>query len=141
MADQWDALKSELLTDPLGRGYAARTDQAVADSLNAIDRTLPRTSITTVDLYEAIVQAELEATLPMQQARVDRILGLGGDIDVRAGTQARTVLASVFGAATTTRANLVAKATTAVSRAAEVGFAEVVLAANVHAIRVKAGLI
>ncbi len=33
------ALKREIETDPLGRGYASMTDQQIADSLNTADRT------------------------------------------------------------------------------------------------------
>ena len=33
------ALKREIETDPLGRGYAGMTDQQIADSLNTTDRT------------------------------------------------------------------------------------------------------
>ena len=33
------ALKREIVTDPLGRGYASMTDQQIADSLNTADRT------------------------------------------------------------------------------------------------------
>jgi len=41
MAFNYASLKSEITTDPLGRGYATMTDAAVATSLNAVDRPGP----------------------------------------------------------------------------------------------------
>ena len=40
MTMDYAKLKAEITTDPLGLGYAGMTDQQVADSLNALTRTL-----------------------------------------------------------------------------------------------------
>jgi len=45
-----DALKDELLTDPLGRGYSGMSDQAAVDDLDTVYRLCNRTSMTAATL-------------------------------------------------------------------------------------------
>lgn len=51
-------LKSEITVDPLRRGYSTMTDQQIVDSLNAVNRTRNRTSITGDELFSATDEVE-----------------------------------------------------------------------------------
>ena len=57
----YEILKAEVTDDPLARGYSGMSDQAVADSMNAVDRTVDREMVPTHDIYEAIIPAEYAA--------------------------------------------------------------------------------
>lgn len=116
-------LMNELTNDPLGRGYAGMTHQQVADSLNAVNRDR-WVQLSSADIFEAIVIADFTALSTANKARVDRILGLGDNIRTGPGSQARTELVAVFGAGSTTIANLAAVANRRVSRASEIGWAD-----------------
>ena len=121
------ALKAELDTDPLGRGYSGMTSQQKADDLNTIYRTLPVDVVSGSDIYNAIDQAEFDALSAGDKEKVDRITSLGDQIVVADAGRARTTLLAVFtaGAGPLTRAALATLKTRAVSRAAELGFGEV----------------
>ena len=119
------ALKTELTTDPLGRGYAGMTNTQVVTSLRTANRTVERRSVSGSQIYNAIVPSEFSALLATQQQLVRDVFGLGDTIDVRTGTNARAVMLAAFGAGTTTRANLIALVQETVSRAAEIGLGDV----------------
>ena len=55
----YEALRAELNDDPLGRGYSGMTDQQCVDSLNTVDRTRNRTTMTGAEVKKAF---ELDAT-------------------------------------------------------------------------------
>ena len=100
-------LGTELRNDPLGRGYAAMSDRAAADSLNARDRSGgQRDTVSGSEIFNAIVPSEFTGLSAEQQGFVRDVFSLGDQIDVRTGTNTRQVLLNVFGAATATRANL-----------------------------------
>lgn len=115
------ALKAELTTDPLVRGYAGMTDVQAAASLNAADRSVPVRTLTSAQIFNAIVPAEFTSLSTAEKGNVDRVLGLGADIDVSAGTNARTVMLNAFVAGTATRTALAALTARTVSRAEELG--------------------
>jgi len=71
--------------------------------------------LTGAQIYNAIVPAEFVALSAANQQIVRDIVGLGGNIDVNAGTNARTALLNAFGVATTTRANLASIVTAAIA--------------------------
>ena len=119
------ALKTELTTDPLGRGYAGMTNTQVVTSLRAANRTVERRSVSGSQIYNAIVPSEFNALLAPQQQLVRDVFGLGEAIDVRTGTNVRAVMLAAFGAGTTTRANLIALVQETISRAAEIGLGDV----------------
>jgi hypothetical protein len=101
------ALKAELTTDPLGLGYAAaKTPTAMCALLNA-KRAVARASITGADLWECTALAEYAALAQPARDAYQVLVSLG-TIDIAAGSNSRAVLLALFGAATTTRANLVA---------------------------------
>ena len=120
------ALKSELDTDPLARGYAGMGDAAAATSLN--DATSGRTrnidTLTAAQIYEAMDSAEFAALSVGDKTLVDRILGLGGDVLLTATSQAKAVLLAVFAGAagTITRPAIGAAISEDVSRGVELGF-------------------
>ena len=119
------ALKTELTTDPLGRGYAGMTNTQVVTSLRTANRTVERRSVSGSQIYNAIVPSEFSTLLATQQQLVRDVFGLGDTIDVRTGTNARAVMLAAFGAGTTTRANLIALVQETISRAAELGLGDV----------------
>ncbi|HDY65737.1 MAG TPA: hypothetical protein ENH84_05850 [Phycisphaerae bacterium] len=59
MADIARMVKTEIDADPLGRGYSGMTDEEVADSLNAVDRTRIRSSMTGEEIFKASDVMEL----------------------------------------------------------------------------------
>ena len=72
-------LKTELTTDPLGRGYAAKDNQQVADSLNTVNRTLQepvpikqvlRWSVQTDAIYKL---KQASASGPRDQRRITEV--------------------------------------------------------------------
>ena len=114
-------LRDELVNDPLGRGYAAMTNQQAADSLNAINRTRLRDTLSSAEIYEALDVTEFQSKTAAQQVYVRDVLGLGDNVRVGASSKARTVMIGVFGAQSQTAANLLAVMTTNISRATELG--------------------
>lgn len=122
---QLDILKTELTTDPLGRGYSGMTDAQAADSLNVADRAFDRTSLSGSEIYNALVPSEFQSLTAAQKEFVRDVFSLGDAIDVSTGTNARTVLLSAFGAGTTTRINLGALVASTRSRADELGLSRV----------------
>jgi len=120
------ALKAELDTDPLVRGYAGMTvEQKVAD-LNIVYRTLPVDVVSGSDIYNAIDQTEFDVLSVGDKEKVDRITALGDRIVVADAGRARNTLLAVFtvGAGPLTRAALATLKTRAVSRSEELGFGE-----------------
>jgi len=129
-------LRDELTQDPLARGYASMTGQQAADSLNAVNRAIPRTSISGSDLLACTSVAELTA---LTAASRDVYLALiqMDSLDITSAN-VRSILGTLFGVGTMTRANLVAlgNSTVAVNRATELGLG-VVTAGEVE--RARAG--
>ena len=114
------ALRAELQrTTPLD--YTGLTDQQAADRLMATDnnRTLPRGTIDTWEMREAVVQSEYAALSAANRQWLDMILA-GERVPTGAGN-IRTGLLALFGAGTQTRTNLAALQTRTVSRAEELG--------------------
>ena len=117
---QFEVLQGEVQGDPLGRGYSGMTNQAVLDSLVAVDRD-NWVSLSAAEIFEAIDLGELNALQNSDKARVDRVLGLSGEIVTAPGGKARSEMVSVFGGGNVTIGNLAALANRPVSRAQELG--------------------
>lgn len=116
-----DTLRTEIQNDPLLRGYLAMSDEQVAVSLNTANRSIDRTIIPSNEVAGAIVWSEYTASSTTANARSYlTMLVSAGDVDVR-NPNTRAAFAAIFGATTTTRANLVALQTRSVSRAQELG--------------------
>ena len=111
-------LKSEILTDPLGRGYATMSDREVADRSNINDRPRNRTSMTASEVYNAIDQGEWTALSAAVRAEIWDILHL--DEINPFGREAQR-FASIFPNNGVTITALKAARVESISRAVELG--------------------
>ncbi len=123
MSVQFDALKAELINDPLARGYAGMTDAAAVTSLTTADRD-NWNSLEAAQIFESLDLTEFAALSAGDQARVDRVLGLSGQIATAPGGQARQEMINVFGGGSQTIQNLASIANTPRSRANELGIGD-----------------
>jgi hypothetical protein len=107
--------------------YASMTDAQIATAINTntVTTQLSPMQVNGAQIYNAIVPAEFTALSTAQQQLVRDVFGLGDGIDVSAGTNARTVLANAFGAATVSRANLLAMTALTQTIAHSLGFSSV----------------
>lgn len=103
--------------------YSGKTDQQIADMLNAKTRSAERAVVESYEVLECIVPSEFTALTAAEKTRVQSILACG-KVNLR-GPNTRGMLAAAFDANTTTRANLIALQGKAVSRAEELGLGEV----------------
>lgn len=117
----YQALKTELTTDPLGLGLAALSASEAASKLNevppspAAGRQIEREIVSTWEIFEATVPAEWAALSAAEKQRYQSMLSMGSINLKKPNT--RAALAAMFGAVTTTRANLLALQNTPASRA------------------------
>jgi hypothetical protein len=116
------ALKVELDTDPLGRGYAGMGDEEAANSLNANGRNVDRTEVTGGEIAASAVRAELAALTAAEQTYV-RTLMSAGTIPLTANF--KTEMAAIFPPGSETRTNLIALLKRPGSRGEELGFGRV----------------
>lgn len=123
-------LKTEINTDPLGRGYSGMTDAEVATSLNVIDRPSDRSTVSTGEILAAIeptafpVDGKKQAYLQTLLATDEIPLG---------STNIRDALASIFSGELPTLNALAALQTELISRAMELGLRQVREGAVAHA--------
>ncbi len=108
-------LKAEIEVDTF-RVYSTMDNKQVADSLNTVDRTRNRTSMTATEVYNAIDQTEWAGLTALSQQEIWDILHLG-DLNPFGREKARFL--SIFGAGDTITA-LNAARTEDVSRAVEI---------------------
>ena len=144
----YDALKTEIATDPLGHGYAGMTDEALAASLSAVDRDGPKIDVPISAVEEFLLVngllAGIEAlavarpvTLASAAARSltgliqsTRLTGITMT-DPATATQVEAMLAALTGASVLTQSQgdaLLALASPKISRAQEIGFGPIVMA-------------
>lgn len=114
-------LRTEILSDPLTRGYAGMSPAQRLTDINTIYRTFTRTSIGADAIRSAIVAAEYIALSTDLKIAVGFALATGS-VDLTAGSMERTVLQTAFGAGSDTRAAIIDLVTVEQSRAAELGF-------------------
>ena len=137
---QYQALKTEITTDPKGYGWAAKynagNDTGLAADMN-LARTgsnggpaisLNRGTVSTQELVEAIVQSEMPSNANQRDWLI--MVASGERVRVDAGSTARAGLLAIFGAATATRANLTAVSSRAASRIEELFGLNVVVTAD-----------
>lgn len=130
-------LQTEITTDPVPLAYAGKTDQQIADLLNSTTtgRTLPRAQVSKREIFNAIADAEWPTTGILQ----NKLLVLfSQDFVDPTNANARAIIGSIFGPATTSRANLLALANRTVSRAEELNLGGPVAAIDVN--RAKSGV-
>lgn len=118
-------LKTEVDTDPIGRGYAGMTDQQVADDLRTAYRTGTRSTMDSSEIYEHVDRAEFASKTALDQERIKIIYGLGNDVKVGPGSKARNEFIAIFGAGSATITALASALSTSISRAEELGLGAV----------------
>ncbi len=118
MATDIDALRDELINDPLARGYSGMSDEAAADDLNSLTtgRTRPRTSMTSTEVWQAIDVTELRALADGDRSLVMAVLQFESIDPFR---NEATLFIALFGAPSATITALQAARQETVSRAVE----------------------
>lgn len=113
-----EILKRELIDDPMGFGYAGKTDMVCADMLNAPSRRpIDRDFIEAREILEATDPAEWKSLDPIERDRFAMILS-ACPIDLR-GPNTTAALAAMFLPNSKTRAALRTLNTRMGSRAEE----------------------
>lgn len=106
--------------------YAGMTDEEVVTELMTEDKD-NWVAITAAQIFETIDRTEFASLSNSDQTRIDRILGLGGEIPTAPGGQARDELIDIFGGGSTTISNLASIANQQVSRASQLGLGRVLV--------------
>ena len=112
-----DMLRTEITGDPLSRGYAAMSNEEVADSLNTINRSRNRTLVSPGEMQRAVNGGEFVALTDVKQRAWLAILSDNVN-PIDANTIAQVIAIWSPG---TTRTNLIALQTEDVSHAVELG--------------------
>lgn len=111
-------LKSELATDPEGRGYSGMTDAEAATDLNTEYRERDRTSMTGSEVFNAVDMTEWNALTDIQRQTVWNVIHLG---TLNPFGREATLLTNVFGGGSATITALAAARKESISRATELG--------------------
>ena len=119
-------VQAEQANDPVSIGYTGNdvSDAALMNSLTT-GRTTIAASVTSSDIYEAMVRSEYDALSASDKVSIDQILGLGDGIPTDSGSKTRADILAIFGGGSTTWSNLVAVVTSTISRATELGVGRV----------------
>jgi len=107
-ASQVAQLQAERTNDPNGRTYSAMDDAQFLTSVNLADIAVLRTDITTQEIFEQYVGADLPARGSDQWENLMLLGAMNNGANLSMTGNIQTVLEDVFGALTTTRANLLA---------------------------------
>jgi len=119
------SLKIEIATDPLTRGYAGMTDQQLVDSLNAVNRTRNRTSMTGDEMFAPTDAAEWQNLSAANQLLWVSFCGRS-EFDPFGGANVAFVT-DLFSAGSATLTALAAARVETISRAQELGLRRVKL--------------
>jgi len=119
----FQALRTELLTDPLALGYSTQTDTQAAATLNSLTtgRTVNRTGVPTDEVLGAIQAADWPTTATLQNQLECILVGSSASGVNAANTNIRAMFSTIFAGKTTTLNALNALGTMTVSRATEIG--------------------
>lgn len=129
-----DALRAELTTDPLARGYAGMTAEQAAASLNVADRSRIRTSMSGDEVFQATVAAEFNA-LTVNSGKQTMWLSFCARSSIDpAGVANVAFVQFIFGAGSSTVIALNALRQESISRATELGL-EHIEAGHVEEVR------
>ena len=113
------ALKAEITTDPLARGYSGMTDQQVVDSLHVQDRSQNLASLTGDVMFQQTDATEFAA---LTDVKKQLWLAMCGRSDIDPFAPANVAFVQwVFGAGSATITALSAARKTTVDRATELG--------------------
>ena len=114
-------LQSELVNDPLTKGYSGMTDQLVADSLLDKTRERNRESMTRQEIYEKIEPSALDGLTNLELAQIN--LALSDAVDPFGN--AVQVFKNVFGDPSATVTALAAARKESISRLTEIGLSDI----------------
>lgn len=107
MPIDYNALKTEINTDPLTLGYSGKTDQAVADLLNlapgspGAGRQIVRTAVPIAEIYKQIDDGAWPSTAILQHKL--QCLLMQPTVDA-SNTQTRSIIGAIFPASGGTQA-------------------------------------
>lgn len=112
-------LNAELTADPEKLGYTGKSDPEIADILNAVnkDYEIDSEAIDGQELQMAVVISEYVALTDIQRMGWQTLLSAGSGVIAVSDVRVKAQVAAIWGALTTTRANLEALQTRAASRA------------------------
>lgn len=113
----------EISLDPENIGYAKKTNAEIADLVNITTGPIERGTVAAYEIIEATEPAEFIA-LTAAAKQIYQIITGAGTVNIR-GPNTRKALAGMFGAGTTTRANLLALQTETQTRATQLGLGAV----------------
>lgn len=112
-------LRTEVQTDPLGRGYSGMTSADLLANLQTVNRTRNKTALSPSEVYQNIDQTEWAALSASDQDEIWNILHLGDPLDPF-GREATRFIA-IFGGGSTTITALQALRVDNISRLEEIG--------------------
>ena len=124
MSSKFDAIKAELDTDPLTRGYSGMTDEQAAADLNTEYRSRIKPTLSGIELRGAFDETEF-AALTDGEKQMALAWASADEYDSSTDGADDRILKSIFGAGSTTRSNLATARQETVSRAVELGFGPV----------------
>ncbi len=127
-ADQ--RLIDEIINDPLGRSYSGMNDLDLTNSLNALDRTENKASMSASEVFNQIVPAALTGLTDADRLKIFDVLHMG---EVNPFGLEAQVFIDVFGGGSATITALNAARVTAISRAHEIGLSFVSLGSVIAA--------
>jgi len=115
-------LKTELLTDPLSRGYSGMSDVAAAADLNTVYRQINKVSMTGSEVLNALDTTEVLALTDAQRQRMWNVLHLG---TINPFGMEASIFIDVFGGGSNSISALQVARKTDVSRGVELGLGNV----------------
>ncbi len=115
-------LKTEIDTDPLGRGYTGMTIKQVVIDINTVNRTSNKATMQATEVLNAIDKTEFNAKTNAQKQQVWDILHLG---TVNPFGLEADLLVDIFGGGSTTITSLQTLRKNNISRAEELGLGKV----------------
>jgi len=121
---QYADMKSEILTDPLVRNYAGMTHLQVLASLNLLNRSRNKTSMTGREVKAQVVDAQYDVLTDGQKSQ---FLALTSSDDLDPFGLPANVIKDIFGPAATTTTNLATARVETVSRLTELKLGDPVL--------------
>jgi hypothetical protein len=115
-------LKTELVSDPLARGYSGMSNAQAATSLNTVNRSVHKTSMSGSEVLQSVVPSEYNA---LTAEKKDQFWGLVGIGVLDPWGKEADVMIDIFGAGSATITALAVARIQLVSRAVELGFGRV----------------
>jgi len=127
-AAELTAIRAELDTDPLGRGYSGMADGVAKNNMNTvIDRTRVKASMTAEEILGSVDTVEYAALADLNRDAFGLVMTAAGDggVDPADGQPAANVVVLAFGGGSTTVTNLASARNESVSRGVELGWGRV----------------